>query len=152
MISKLLPNFKATFYIVGITFMLLPLSLFSKGLMKSMAEFKVPNMVLLSAHYFDAILWVYIHMMVLGFLIFFIGHAVTEVAKQKWISLFLFIINCIYTFLDFRSADWTYGNSLYQGDSSLAPAFIGTLTCLLFLQLTLKLWLFKEANSNNIAS
>ncbi len=37
--KKFLPNFKVTFLIIGFTFILLPLMLFTKGLMISMAEF-----------------------------------------------------------------------------------------------------------------
>ncbi len=141
MLLKLLPNFKTTFSIVGLTFMLLPLTLFSKGLVASMSEFKVPDLVLHSPHYLDAILWVYIHMMVLGILIFIIGLAVKDINAQKWISLILFLITALYAFLDFRSADWAYGNSLYKGESSIAPAIIGTIVCLLFLQLTIRYFL-----------
>jgi hypothetical protein len=144
LIINLLPKFKKTCIIVGITYAILPLSLFYKGLITSMSEFKVPETVLLSPHYFDAILWVYIHMMVLGVLIFIIGMAVKDTNAQKWISLVLLIISCFYAYLDFRTADWAFGNALYKGDSSIAPAIIGSITCLLFLQLTMRFF------SNNI--
>ncbi len=71
--KSLLPNFKRTFLIVGYTFLVLPISLFSKGLMQSMAQFEVPDLILKSAHYYDAMLWVYVHMMVIGLLILIIG-------------------------------------------------------------------------------
>ena len=135
-----LPNFKRTCLIVGNTFMILPLSLFAKGLMVSMAEFKVPEIILASAHYYDAILWVYVHMVVIGLLILIIGYSVNDLNKQKWIALVLFMVTAFYVYLDFRSADWAYGNALYQGESSIIPAIIGLLVNLLFFQLAIRLF------------
>jgi hypothetical protein len=120
--------------------MLLPMSLFAKGLMVSMAEFKVPKIILDSAHYYDAILWVYVHMMVIGLLIVIIGYSVNDLNKQKWIAALLFMVTAFYVYLDFRSADWSYGNALYQGESSIIPAIIGLLVNLLFFQLALRLF------------
>jgi hypothetical protein len=138
--KTLLPNFKRTFLIAGYTFTLLPLSLFTKGLMKSMAEFKVPEYMLNSPHYFDAMLWVYVHMTVIGLLILCIGYAVNDVHKQKWISALLFFVTAFYVYLDFRSADWIFGNALYKGESSIIPAIIGLLVNLLFFQLMIRLF------------
>lgn len=125
---------------MGYTFMLLPMSLFAKGLMVSMAEFKVPKIILDSAHYYDAILWVYVHMMVIGLLIVIIGYSVNDLNKQKWIAALLFMVTAFYVYLDFRSADWAYGNALYQGESSIIPAIIGLLVNLLFFQLAIRLF------------
>ncbi len=138
--KSLLPNFKRTCLIVGYTFMLLPMSLFAKGLMVSMAEFKVPEVILDSAHYYDAILWVYVHMMVIGLLIVIIGYSVNDLNKQKWIAALLLMVTAFYVYLDFRSADWAYGNALYQGESSIIPAIIGLLVNLLFFQLAIRLF------------
>jgi hypothetical protein len=138
--KSLLPNFKRTFLIVGYTFMLLPISLFTKGLMASMAEFKVPEIILQSAHYYDAMLWVYVHMMVLGLLIVTIGYSVHDFNKQKWIAALLFVVTAFYVYLDFRSADWVLGDGLYKGESSLIPGFIGLVINLLFFQLAIRLF------------
>lgn len=139
--NSILPNFKRTFLIVGYTFILLPISLFSKGLMVSMAQFEVPDFILKSAHYYDAIRWVYVHMMVIGLLILIIGYSVNDLNKQKWIAGLLFIVTGFYFYLDFRSAEWAFGNALYKGESSIIPAIIGLLVNLLFFQLTLRLFL-----------
>jgi len=120
--------------------MLLPISLFTKGLMASMAEFKVPEIILQSAHYYDAMLWVYVHMMVLGLLIVTIGYSVHDFNKQKWIAALLFVVTAFYVYLDFRSADWVLGNALYKGESSLIPGFIGLVINLLFFQLAIRLF------------
>lgn len=151
--KKLLPNFRVTFLIVGFTFILLPLGLFAKGLINSMADFKVPEPILNSAHYYDAMLWVYVHMMVIGLLILIIGYSVNEIKKQKWIAILLFIVTAFYTYLDFRSADWMFGNALYKGDSSIVPAIISLLVNLLFFQLAIRLFTIDKTtlmnNSNN---
>jgi len=147
--KKLLPNFKVTFLIVGFTFILLPLGLFSKGLMHSMAEFKVPEPILNSSHYFDAILWVYLHMMVIGILILTIGYSVNDIHKQKWIALLLFLVTAFYTYLDFRSAEWVFGNALYKGESSIVPAVISLLVNLLFFQLGIRLFINDKLNKMN---
>ncbi len=145
--KKLLPNFRVTFLIIGFTFILLPLMLFTKGLMMSMAEFKVPDVILNSSHYFDALLWVYVHMMVIGLLIVVIGYSVNDLNKQKWISVLLFLVTSFYTYLDFRSADWILGNALYKGESSIVPAIISLLVNLLFLQLAIRLFTNDKMNS-----
>ncbi|MFY8108412.1 MAG: hypothetical protein ACOVO9_05440 [Bacteroidia bacterium] len=108
--------------------------------MKSMSEFEVPEQVLNSPHYFDAIFWVYVHMIVIGLLIILLGISVTDLNKQKWISSILFLATSFYTYLDFKTADWSYGNALYKGESSLAPAIIGLLVNLVFMILTVVLF------------
>ena len=148
--KTLLPNFKRTFLIVGYTFILLPLSLFTRGLVKSMAEFKVPELILNSSHYFDAILWVYVHMTVIGLLILTIGYSVNDMNKQKWIATLLFLVTAFYVYLDFRSADWVFGNALYKGESSIIPAIIGLLVNLLFFQLVIRLFTSNEFKKKNI--
>lgn len=133
-------NFKTTCTLVGVLFVFLSLSLFMKGLMRSMAEFKVPESILNSPHYYDALFWVYVHMISLGILIVLLGVSVTDTGKQKWITLILFGITAFYAYLDFRSSDSILGNGLYRGESSLAPAIIGLFVNLLFLQLAVKLF------------
>lgn len=142
--KKLLPGFKATYMIVGTTFILLSLGLFAKGLIPSMAEFEVPEQILYSPHYYDAILWVYIHMIVIGVLILLIGNSVKDIHNQFWITVALFCITAFYTYLDFRSSDSSFGNALYKGESSLAPAYISLLVNFLFLQLSVKLFFQKQ--------
>ncbi len=142
--KTLLPNFKRTFLIVGYTFIVLALSLFTRGLMNSMAEFKVPELILNSPHYFDAILWVYVHMTVIGLLIITIVYSVDDFNKQKWITTLLFLVTAFYVYLDFRSADWIFGNALYKGESSIIPAIIGLIVNLLFFQLVIRLFISNE--------
>lgn len=146
MMKKLLPNFKTTYIFVGVLFVLLSLSLFVKGLMPSMSEFMVPTSLLESPYYYDSILWVYVHMIVIGMLISLIGISVEDRNKQKWITVILFLTTLFYTYLDFRSSDSSLGNSLYKGESSVAPAIISLFVNFLFLQLTIKLFLKEKSN------
>ncbi len=133
-------HFKSTLVLIGSLFVFLAVGLFAKGLMRSMSEFDVPEIILNSEHYYDAILWVYVHMIVIGILIILLGISVVDPEKQKWISVFLLLITIFYTYLDFRSADWMYGNSLYKGESSLVPAFISLIVNMLFLNLAVSLF------------
>ncbi len=146
--KHLLPDFKKTFLITGYTYLILALGLFYKGLLRSMSEFNVPQEVLNSAHYYDALIWVYVHMAVIGILILIIGYSVFELKNQKVISLLILFITLFYTYLDFRTADWAFGNSLYKGNSSIVPAIIGTIINLLMLQLVLSLFLKKGMTNN----
>jgi hypothetical protein len=134
-----LSSFKKICVFVGSLVTLLAASLFLKGLMPSMAEFLVPPETISSPHYFDAIFWVYLHMIIIGILIILIGFAVTDLKMQKLISLFLFIANLIYTYLDFAHSDSAVGNGLYKGSASLFPAFTALFITVLFLQLTITL-------------
>ncbi len=138
--KKIQFNFKPSLVFIGTLYIFLAASLFAKGLMKSMSEFEVPEQVLNSPHYFDAIFWVYVHMIVIGLLIILLGISVTDLNKQKWISSILFLVTSFYTYLDFKTADWSYGNALYKGESSLAPAIIGLLVNLVFMILTVVLF------------
>lgn len=144
--KELLPNFRKTFLITGYSYLILALGLFNKGLLRSMAEFQVPQQVINSAHYYDALIWIYVHMAVIGILILLIGYSVTDIKQQKIISLSTLFITLFYTYLDTRTADWAFGNSLYKGSASIIPAIIGLLVNILMLQLVLRLFAKKDEN------
>lgn len=133
-------SFKITSIVVGLVMSLLAISLFAKGILIAMAEYGVPQEVISSPYYQDAISWVYIHMAVIGALIFIMGYAVTETQKQKWVALSLSLILAMYTYIDFVHSDSALGNALYKGPSSLAPAVISLLMTLAFIRLTIKLF------------
>jgi hypothetical protein len=139
--TRFLPGFKATCLTVGFLDVFLAGSLFMRGLMTSMAEFKVPAEILASPHYFDAMLWVYVHMIVIGLIIGCVGYYAdaTNLLLQKRLSVLLFVVHLFYTYLDFRSSDSALGNGLYQGTASVFPAIMGLVMTLLFLQLAVVL-------------
>jgi hypothetical protein len=131
-----LPGFRVTCLIVCILYVLLAGGLFARGLMTAMAEYEVPQAQLDSPHYYDAIRWVYTHMIVLGLLIGAIGLLVKDGKAQVWLSRLICAVHVYYTILDFRSSDSALGNALYKGPASIMPAFIGLTVTLLFLHLS----------------
>jgi hypothetical protein len=132
-----LPGFKASCLTVCILYILLVGSLFARGLMDSMAEYQVPQAQLDSPYYYDAILWVYSHMLILGLLIGAVGILVKEGKAQLWLSRLICGVHVYYVYLDFRSSDSALGNALYKGPASIMPALIGLTVTLLFLHLSL---------------
>jgi hypothetical protein len=138
------PGFKTSYLIIGGLNIVLAGSLFAKGLMPSMAEFKVPEETLASPHYYDAIFWVYTHMVVLGLIICTVGLLAKEKSLKVGLTLGLGLVHIFYTYLDFRSSDSTWGNKLYQGEASLIPAYIGLMFTCWFFGLFLKLLFQRE--------
>jgi hypothetical protein len=135
--KRYLPGFKVTCLLVGALYVLIAGSLFIKGLMKSMAQYQVPSHLLASPHYYDAVLWVYMHTLIIGLIIGALGWYSKNVIFQKRMSRVLFAAHLVYTYLDFRSSDTILGNGLYQGLASVLPAIISLLATLLFLNLSL---------------
>lgn len=134
--KKLLPGFKVTCIIVGTMDMLLASSMFAKGVMRGMAEFKVPQAQLSSPHYADAMFWVFLHMFMIGALIISIGLLAENPLKKMWVARVLVLMHCVYAFLDVQTSDNYFGNALYQGPRSVIPVFIDVLYILLFLRLS----------------
>ena len=137
--SKILPGFKSTCLIVGILNVTFFLMMVSQGVMKGMAEFKIPENLLSSPYYSDAMFWVFLHMAMLGVLITLLGFGVESPNRQQWISAILVAVFGVYLFLDIRTSDNPFGTALYQGPRSLFPVFIDFLYILLFLRLVFSL-------------
>ena len=135
-VKKMLPGFRATCLIVGTMDILLASSMFAKGVMRGMAEFKVPQQQLSSPHYADAMSWVFLHMFMIGVLIIAIGLLAENPAKKVWAARVLVLMHCVYAFLDVRTSDNYFGNALYQGPGSVIPVFIDLFYILLFLRLS----------------
>lgn len=131
-----LPGFKVTCLLVSGAYTLLAGGMFLRGLMDSMAAYQVPRALLDSPHYYDAIFWVYFHMLMIGFLIGGMGLLVREAKAQVWLSRLLCIVHVYYAILDIRSSDSPLGNALYKGPASIFPAIVGILVMLLFLHLS----------------
>ena len=135
--QRFLPGFKACCLTVCVLYVFLAGSLFIKGLMTSMIDFQVPPQILASPHYYDAMLWVYSHMIVLGLIIGTVGLLGKDHRLKKWMAWLLLIVHSYYTYLDFRTSDSSLGNGLYKGEGSVIPGFICLFITLLFLQLVL---------------
>lgn len=135
-VKRFLPGFRTTCFIVGGLDIFLAGSIFLQGVMNMMAKYKVPAEQLSSAHYEDAMSWVFLHMFMIGVLIILIGYAVENPVKQTWVARILVLVHCVYAFLDIRSSDNPFGNALYQGPESVMPVFFDLLYILLFLRLS----------------
>ncbi len=135
-LKKLLPGFKATCIIVGTLDILFASSMFAQGVMQGMAEFKVPQNLLTSPHYADAMFWVFLHMFMIGVLIITIGLLAESPLKKVWVARVLVLMHCVYAFLDIQTSDNYFGNALYQGPRSVIPVIIDLFYILLFLRLS----------------
>ena len=129
-------GFQATCIIVGILNMLMAGSMFVTGVIKSMAQFKVPAAQLASAHYEDAMSWVFLHMFMIGILLILIGILAENPVKQVWAARVLVGMHGVYAWLDIRTSDTYFGNALYQGPQSVIPVLVDLLYMLLFLRLS----------------
>lgn len=134
--KKRILDFRTTCLIVGTLDILLAGSMFAKGVMRGMAEFKVPSQQLNSPHYADAMSWVFLHMSMIGVLIITISVLAENPVKKVWAARVLVLMHCVYAFLDVRTSDNYFGNALYQGPGSVIPVFIDLLYILLFLRLS----------------
>jgi hypothetical protein len=137
MIRRFLPGFKTCCLIVCFVYVLMAGSLFAKGLMTSVTDFQVPIQTLNSPHYYDALWWVYSHMIILGLVIGVVGWYATDRPLKKWLARLLLLVHMYYTYLDFRTSDSFLGNGLYKGVGSVIPGFVCLFVTLLFLQLVL---------------
>ncbi len=135
LIQRFLPGFKTCCVIVCFLYVIMGGSLFARGLMTSMADFQVPAVVLSSPHYYDAIFWVYSHMIILGLIIGLVGWYGRDRQLKLWMSRLLFIAHAYYTYLDFRTSDSSLGNGLYKGAGSVFPGFVCLFITLVFFQL-----------------
>jgi len=130
-----LPDLRLTCLLVGAVYVLIAGAILVRGA-DAMGDYAVPAEVIASAHYADAITWVYVHMLVLGLLIATLGTlAVTPTAK-RWVPRGLLAVHLVYLLLDVRTSDSALGNALYRGPASLAPAIVGGVVALLFVHLS----------------
>lgn len=131
-----LPGFKATCIGVGVLEVLLGASILLRGVPESMAPFRVPERLLTSPHYVDAISWVYTHQIVLGSIIALLGVYARGARFKLAASRLLCVAHAYYTYLDFRASDSIVGRALYHGPASVIPAWIGVAFTLAFLHLS----------------
>jgi hypothetical protein len=131
-----LPGFKTTCVGIGALYVLLGGSIVLRGAAAALAPFRVPEAILSSPHYADAILWVYSHMVVIGLTLIVLGRFARG-ARLKLAAARLFCVaHAYYAYLDFRASDSVVGNALYHGPVSLAPAFISLVGFVLFAHLS----------------
>lgn len=131
-----IPGFRPGCVLIGGIYLLIGASIVARGAAESMAPYGVPQATLDAPHYADAILWVYVHMMVLGALMVFMGWRVREVGLQRGFVRLMLGAHLVYLYLDLRTSDSLVGNGLYQGAASLGPAIIAGLCTAVFAVLS----------------
>lgn len=128
-----LPRFRSACVIAGVVYVLVGAAVFVGGGATSMAKFGVPPETVASPHYRDAILWVYVHAIVLGTMIAVVGWFAQGAALQRWFARLMLVAHACYLFLDVRTSDSWLGNGLYQGPASVGPAVVVFCMLLLFI-------------------
>ena len=127
------PWFRRVMTGLGALWVFLASTILVRGTEESLREFAVPEAVLTSAHFDDAITWVYVHMVVLGVLMIGLGRWVTDPRAQRNLARLFVVAQLIYLYLDIRSSDSALGNGLYQGPASLIPVVMGIVFLIAFL-------------------
>lgn len=102
-----------------------------------MAGFGLPDAVLASPHYQDAMVWVFTHMLVLGLFIAAVGHYAEGERARRGLARCVFAAVAVFTVLDVRTSDSPLGSGLYVGVRSLVPPLIDAVVLLLFAHLSL---------------
>ncbi len=128
--------FKLGCSVVGITYVVIAAGILSQGVISFMAQCGLPESTLQSPYYADAIFFHFFDMMVIGVLITLAGQ-VESLTFQRVFSSTMLVIQSVYLYLDLQTSDTPFGNSLYKGPNSVAPAVIGFVFTLLFLLLTI---------------
>lgn len=135
-LTKFLPGFKATCLIVGSLDILMANSMLIPGVTNRMTEFGIPEEILASPHYHDAMFWVFLHMCMIGVLIILIGILAENPVKKIWAARIIVLIHCVYLFLDFRTSDNPFGSALYEGPGSVVPVIVDLIYILMFFRLS----------------
>lgn len=120
--------FRITFVGIGVVEVFFALLTMLQGPGNVMSQFGIPEDVVSSAHYLDAMFWVVLHMCFIGIISISVGVLVRETAAQRWLPRIFVVFHLVYATLDIRASDSPLGTALYQGPASLVtPIISGTL-------------------------
>ena len=133
--------FRVTFISVGGVEVFFGVLSLIQGPKQLMSQFGIPEHVVNSPHYVDAMTWVVLHMTVLGTTLLTLGTLANEQRLQKSLTCIFLMFHFVYAFLDVRSSDNPLGTALYEGNASLIPAIMSSTFFLLFLNLALRCFL-----------
>ena len=132
-----LAGFRATALGIGATWSLLALSMLVRGIPTAMAQYAVPDVLLGSVHYVDAMTWVFLHMLFIGLITIVVGATSRDGRQQRAFARLMLVAVSVYGYLDVRAADWPLGTALYKGPASLGPVVVGVVALLLWGRLAL---------------
>ncbi|MBI1768934.1 MAG: hypothetical protein HY015_09705 [Bacteroidetes bacterium] len=131
-------GFKTVFITIGALQVTLSGLMFTKGIVPSMSQFGIPDEVLHSPHYYDAMLYVFYHQFVNGCVLLIVGRFAVDLSLRLWLTRILSVLYCIYTYFDFRASDSVFGNGLYKGSASVIPPLFTLFFTILILQLNFR--------------
>ncbi len=109
-----------------------------RGLREMMSQFGIPEQVVNSPHYLDAMFWVVLHMSFIGIITISLGILVREPSALRWLPRIFVCFHSVYAFLDIRASDSPLGTGLYQGSASLITPIISCTLLLAMLHLALR--------------
>ena len=130
--------FRATFIGVGSVELFFALLTMLQGPSKMMSQFGIPEAVISSPYYQDAMFWVILHMSFIGVTNIALGVTVRDAMAQRWLPRIFVLFHCVYTYLDIRASDSPLGTGLYQGAASLVTPVIGCTLLVAMLHLALR--------------
>ncbi len=133
--------FQWTFRAIGATEIFLSGMSLAEGPTKMMSQFGIPESVIQSPHYADAMFWVLLHMGFIGTITFSIGMLVRDENAQRWFARIYLLFHLNYAFLDIRASDNPLGTGLYQGPASVVPAVLGCIFCCALAHLAIRSFL-----------
>ena len=111
-----LPRFRATCLGIGGLFVLLGASQLAQGIPAAMAGFGIPDVVLASAHYQDAMAWVFVHLLMKGLTIATMGYFLEGARSQRAFARLMVVSVAVFTAMDLHTSDSVIGNGLYGVD------------------------------------
>ena len=127
--------FRATFIGVGSVELFFAVLTMWQGPSKVMSQFGIPDAVIGSPHYQDAMFWVILHMSFIGVITIALGLTVRDVVAQLWLPRIFVLFHCVYAYLDIRASDSPLGTGLYQGTASLVTPVISCTLLMAMLHL-----------------
>jgi hypothetical protein len=130
--------FQITFVVAGAVEAFFGILTLTQGPKQVMSRFGIPEVVVNSTHYVDAMSWVVLHMTFLGITQVALGVLAKDPKLQRYMTWLFLMFHSVYAFLDVRASDNPLGTALYQGNASLFPAAISCTFFLLYLHLTVR--------------
>lgn len=130
--------FRGTFIGIGALEVFFAFSTMLQGVSKLMSQFGIPDAVVSSPHYQDAMFWVVLHMGNIGIISISLGLLLKDPRAQLWFPRIFVLFHSVYAYLDIRASDSPFGTGLYQGPASLLIPIISCMMLAAMLHLAVR--------------